>query len=139
MKNGIEILKANNIKVTPQRLGVYNIMSKGDRHYTAEDIFENVKKNFPTISLATVYAILETFKNKQLVQEIRIDFQRSSYDIKKERHHHFQCSGCKKIFDVEMPLCEALHLGEVEGHKIKEFQGYFYGLCRECISAGKRG
>ena len=132
MKNSINILKNHNIKATPQRLGVYNILFKEGRHHTAEEIYENIKKEFPTISLATVYSILEIFKEKQLVQEIRIDFHKSSFDIKRERHHHFQCKRCKKIYDIEMPCCEALNTGEVEGHRIEEFQGYFYGICKDC-------
>ena len=135
MKKGIEILKENKIKVTPQRLGVYNILLKEDRHYTADEIYEKVTKEFPTISLGTVYSILEILKNRDLVQEIRIDFQRSCFDLKKERHHHFQCKKCKKIYDVDMPHCEALEKSRVSGHKIEEFQGYFYGICKKCRSA----
>ena len=135
MKKSVEILKENNIKVTPQRLGVYNILLKGNRHYKAEEIYDKVTKEFPTISLGTVYSILEILKERGLVEEIRIDFQRSYFDVAKERHHHFQCKRCKKIYDVDMPHCEALKKGVVAGHKIEEFQGYFYGICSKCRNA----
>lgn len=138
MQNGIQILKQKNIKVTPQRLGVYNVLFKNFRHWTAEEIHEKVRKDFPTISLGTVYSILELFKSKNIIQEIRIDFQRSSFDARQEGHHHFQCRKCKKIFDVDIPLCDSLRKKETDGHLIEDFQGYFYGICRDCRNADKR-
>jgi Fur family transcriptional regulator, peroxide stress response regulator len=137
MEKTLHILKDKRIKVTPQRLGVYRALARAHGHLTAEELHARVKKDFPAVSLGTIYAILEFFAEKGLVQEIRIDFQKSCYDILRHRHHHFQCRKCQRIFDVDIPLCEALAGGEVEGHAIEEFQGYFYGTCRECLKRSR--
>ena len=104
----------------------------------AEEIFGKAKDMFPAISLATVYSVLDLLKEKKLIQEIRIDFHKSRYDKISERHHHFQCKQCGMIYDVDMPLCHNLEQSEVNGHKIEEFHGYFYGICSTCRKADNK-
>jgi len=132
MKESVKILKGSNIRITPQRLGVYKILSQEVRHLTAEEIYEKIKKRFPGVSLATVYTILELFKEKKLVQEIRIKIDKSCFEARVDRHHHFLCKKCGQIFDVDIAPCLSLEKKEVDGHLIEEHQGYFYGICRIC-------
>jgi Fe2+ or Zn2+ uptake regulation protein len=137
MEKALRVLKDRHIKVTPQRLGAYRALVRARGHLTAESLHDMVKKDFPAVSLGTIYAILENFTEKGLVQEIRIDFQKSYFDILRHRHHHFRCRKCRRIFDVDIPLCETLTGGEVDGHAVEEFQGYFYGVCRDCRKASR--
>ncbi len=137
MSSASQLLKEKNIRVTPQRIAVYKILKDTHKHLTAEEIYSKIKKMFPRISLATVYAILDFFKNKNLIQEVKIKFDKSCFDIRVEPHHHFLCKKCKKIFDVDIPPCKTLKKKEVDGHMILEFQGYFYGICKWCV--GKKG
>ncbi len=132
MKDNIAILKANDIRVTPQRLGVYDVLCSENKHLTAEGIYRKMKVKFPAISLATVYTILELYARKNLVREIRITFDKSCFDGRMDFHHHFLCKKCAKIFDVDLHPCSALQRLEVNGHLIEELQGYFYGICRDC-------
>ena len=132
MKDDIKILKENNIRVTPQRLGVYEVLCSENKHLTAEEIYRKIRVKFPAISLATVYTILELYGRKDLVREIRINFDKSCFDDRMDSHHHFLCRKCKKIFDIDLPPCTALKNSEVNGHIIQELQGYFYGICRDC-------
>jgi Fur family peroxide stress response transcriptional regulator len=127
------ILKEKDIKITPQRIGVLKILKEDTIHFTVEDIYEKSKKAFPSISLATVYSILELFKEKMLVQEIRIDFNRSRFESRLDKHHHFLCSQCGGIFDIDIPECPTLERGKVGGHAIESHHGYFYGVCKNCI------
>lgn len=132
MMQHIPILKKNNIRITPQRLLVYKILTDDKGHLTAEEIYEKVKPKLPAVSLATVYTVLELFKEKHLVNEIRIQFDKSCFEAKVDAHHHFFCRICKKIFDICMKPCHTLEKKEVEGHAIEKLQGYFYGLCKNC-------
>lgn len=131
----IKILNNKGIRITPQRLAVYRVLSE-KRHASAEEIYEEVRKEFPMMSFATVYSILELFKEKGLVDELRIDFEKSTFDIRPEHHHHFKCKICGKIYDVDIPPCETLRRAKVNGHRIEDFQGYFYGICKECNKEG---
>jgi len=136
MNETSQILRDKNIKVTPQRLSVYMAFN-GKGHLSVDEVCQRARKSVPAISLGTVYSILENFKNKGIVSEIKIDFEKSLYELKNSTHHHFLCRQCKKIFDVEMPVCSALKNCAIEGHKIEDFQGYFYGTCRDCQKDAK--
>jgi Fe2+ or Zn2+ uptake regulation protein len=132
-----ETLRGQDIKVTPQRLAVYSFLRGRKGHFSVEEIFQQVRARVPAISRGTVYAILENFTDKKLVHEIKIDFNKSLYEDAAKDHHHFLCHGCRKIFDVEMPGCSILRCKNVQGHVIESFQGYFYGICKDCQVAGK--
>ena len=129
----LSVLRDKEIKITPQRIGVLKILKEGRRHFTVEDIYGEIKKAFPSISLATVYSILELFREKMLVQEIRIDFNRSRFEPRVDKHHHFLCSRCGEIFDIDIPECPTLEKGKVGGHVIESHHGYFYGVCKNCV------
>jgi Fe2+ or Zn2+ uptake regulation protein len=127
-----QILKSKGIRLTPQRLAVYGLLKKLNRHLSAEEIYARIKQEFPGLSFATVYTILELFKNKDLVKELRIKFNKSCFELRGDPHHHFLCRRCKKIFDIDIPLCLTLKRKEASGHQIQELQGYFYGICSLC-------
>ncbi len=130
--DAIEILNNKGIRITPQRLAVYKVL-KDKCHATAEEIYEHTKKEFPMMSFATVYSILELFKEKGLAEEIKIDFNKSTFDIRTDGHHHFMCKNCGRIYDIDIPPCDTLAKGRINGHRIESFQGYFYGVCKECV------
>jgi len=131
MEKKIDVLSSKKIRITPQRLAVYSALLD-KRHATAEEIFKKVIKQFPSISFATVYSILQLFKEKSLLQEVRIDSERSTFDIRIDGHHHFKCKKCGRIYDIDIEPCSTLKRGKINGHKIENFQGYFYGICKKC-------
>ncbi len=132
MEKILQILKEKGIRVTHQRLAVYKVLCKENNHLTAEEIYEQIKPDNPVVSLATVYTILDIFKGKGLVNEIRIHFDKSCFETRVDQHHHFSCKQCGLIFDVDMKFCQGLKNKEVQGHAIESMQGYFYGTCRRC-------
>ncbi|MDD5613788.1 MAG: Fur family transcriptional regulator [Candidatus Omnitrophica bacterium] len=132
MKNTIDLLSVKKIRVTPQRLAVFDVFGP-DLHFTAESIYKKLKKQFPSISFATVYTILQMFKNRGIISESRIDFERSTFESRTDCHHHFMCKSCSKIYDIDIPPCNTLKTLKVKGFRIEDFQGYFYGTCRECV------
>lgn len=132
MHDAYRILRQKQMRATPQRLSVYEAFHGKGQHLSAEEIYQKTHQKIPGISLGTVYKILNDFKKKGLLTEIKIDFEKSLYERKEAAHHHFLCRCCGMIFDVMMPACRALNNGLVEGHSIEEFQGYFYGTCRDC-------
>jgi Fur family transcriptional regulator, peroxide stress response regulator len=132
MEKILKILKERDIRGTHQRLAVYKVLSQERRHFTAEEIYERVKPENPAVSLATVYTILDLFKGKGLVNEIRIRFDKSCFEARIDSHHHFLCKKCDSIVDVDMKVCQGLKNKEIQGHQIESMQGYFYGTCQKC-------
>ena len=111
--NIIEEFRKHNIRTTPQRLEVYNILSEESKHMSAEDIYKEVTKTFPSISLATVYSILSLLSKEKLISEIRIDFDKSYFDVRVNEHHHFLCRRCGKVIDIDIPLVLRLEKKEL--------------------------
>ena len=132
-------LKDRQIKVTPQRLSVFSALAASNSHLSAEELHNRVRENLPAVSLGTVYAILEHFKNKGLVREIKITSNKTFFEARNDPHHHFLCRVCGCVFDIDIPLCETLKQKEVEGNVIDDFQGYFYGICEGCKNGKTRG
>lgn len=134
MKQFAEILKEKGLKVTPQRLAVYSALTNTKSHPSAEDIHKMLIADNPSISLATVYKTLDSFKTAGLIKELNLCFEHSNYDADMSDHQHIVCTKCSHIFDVCYKPDKAIH-EEVEkqsGFKISDEQIVFYGICPEC-------
>ncbi len=93
-------------------------------------------KKIPTLSKTTLYNTLELFAAKGLVRALTIDPGEARYDGVIAPHHHFFCSGCGRILDLEIS-CPTGRAGELHGHRIDEVHGYFKGVCRDCLSESR--
>jgi len=87
------------LKVTPQRISVYEAIISMDDHPTAEMIRKKVAKKIPSISLGTVYKTLEAFVGKGLIKKIRTEEDVMRYDPVLEKHHHLYCQKSNTIAD----------------------------------------
>ena len=81
-------ISGSGLKVTPQRLAVYQAIMDINDHPTAEMIKSRVASKNPSISLATIYKILEAFVNKNLIRKIKTEEDVMRYDPILEKHHH---------------------------------------------------
>ncbi len=131
----VERLKRRGVVLTLQRLAVLKELAK-DMHATAEDIYRELVKRYPTISRATIYSSLDALKQSGEIQELTIRRDTNSYDFDPSNHHHFLCRDCGKIYDVEIK-CPVAEKERVKGHRVDDVQAYFYGVCRSCIEKGK--
>ncbi len=136
MKEGAGLLKEKGIVVTPQRLAVWKYIRGNQGHPCVEKVYEKVKEQFPSMSLATVYTVLETFCNAGLLHELSIRRNRACFDPRTENHHHFLCRQCNKIYDIEAE-CKIARKKCVCGHNVEDVHGYFYGVCKNCQKGGE--
>lgn len=95
----VSLLKQFNLKVTPQRLSVLKVLDK-HMHPTIDELYEEIKKENPSISLATVYKNLNTLKDEGLVVEVNVVNQKPRYDIYEHPHIHVVCQNCGYVEDV---------------------------------------
>lgn len=95
----VKLLKEHDLKATPQRLCVLKILKK-HTHPNIDELYKDVKKVYPTISLATVYKNLNTLQEQGLVVEVNVPNQKTYYDIYEEPHVHVVCSKCGHISDI---------------------------------------
>ena len=96
MKETAQLLREKVLKVTPQRIAVYNMLLGTTAHPNAEMIYKTLEPTNPTMSLATVYKTLDFFKQLGLVQELNVGESSSRYDAVVRCHPHTVCRICGK-------------------------------------------
>jgi Fur family peroxide stress response transcriptional regulator len=97
--NTREVLMANGLKVTPQRMAVLGAVMTMNTHPTADLIIEFIQKNHPNIATGTVYKILETLVDKKIIRKVKTDKDVMRYDAMKDNHHHLYCVESEIIED----------------------------------------
>ena len=131
----IQRLREKGCRVTPQRIAILRILSLSDGHPSVEKIYEQVKKEFPTTSLATVYKNVSMLKDLGEVLELSFGAESSRYDGNRpDPHPHLICNECKKIVDPDLDSLKNLSIELVEetGFRITNHRLDFFGICPEC-------
>ncbi len=95
------MLREVGLRPTRQRLALGWIMfTKGDRHITAEMLYEEALKAKVPVSLATVYNALHQFTEVGLLRQIAVDGSKTYFDTNISQHHHFYIEGENALFDI---------------------------------------
>ena len=134
MKETAQILREKGLKVTPQRIAVYNMLMNTYEHPNAEMIYKSLEPTNPTMSLATVYKTLDFFKQLGLVQELNVGEPSSRYDAVVQCHPHTVCKVCGKVEDLHMEELTDVAKKLVPGldFEVEMEQLILYGKCSAC-------
>jgi Fur family peroxide stress response transcriptional regulator len=96
-----EQLKEKGLKVTPQRVAIYEAIVNLNNHPTAENVIEYVKANHPNISVGTVYKVLDSLIENSLLKKVKTEKDIMRYDAVLSNHHHLYCVETDRIEDYE--------------------------------------
>ncbi len=138
-------LRGRGYKFTRNREAILKVLKNSDKHLSAEEIFMMLKKEVPSIGIATVYRTLELLRRSGIILKFDFGDGCSRYELsrnhnEKGEHHHLVCRKCKKVIDFDSYTEEEKELME----KIKtdlekkyefEIEDYFIrfrGICNEC-------
>lgn len=123
------------IKYSRQRECIKQFLVNRYDHPTAETVYLNVKKEFPNISLGTVYRNLSLLAELGEIQKISTGIGPDRFDGNPNPHYHFFCNQCGSVIDLEMDGIDHINIiaanqfdGEIDGHVT-----YFYGKCGDCL------
>ena len=119
-------------KYSAKREMIYEYLAGTKSHPEAEEIYLALKKENPSLSLATVYRNLSRFVAEGKAIEIAGGNHVIHFDACVAPHYHFSCEQCHRIYDVEMPAMELESdtlkaVGRVQRHEL-----VFYGICNQC-------
>ncbi|EDM23890.1 Fur family transcriptional regulator [Caminibacter mediatlanticus] len=128
MKNLKSLLENTELKITPQRLAILKELENFG-HATIEEIYENIKEIFPSISLATIYKNINALKEAGIICEICTPYK-NKYEINKGEHGHFICAKCGNIEDFELTDEMIKSIENKYPNTKKEI--YIYGVCENC-------
>ena len=106
-------------------------------HPTAEEVYQGLVNEIPTLSRTTIYNTLNFFAEKGLVKVLNLGHNETRYDLNTDQHVHFKCIKCGRIYDLYLD-CNLPENGDViDGHIIMEREVLLRGICRIC--KGKKG
>ena len=133
----IQKLRDNGHKITPQRLAIIKILVKSEAHPSVENIHIQLKKDFPTMSLATVYRNIILIKSLGEILELGFPDGGNRYDGRKPYPHpHVICIKCKKIVDPNLESLDEMkkEVALETNFKILNHRLDFFGICSHCIA-----
>lgn len=132
----IRKLRENGSKITPQRMAIAGILAKSEGHPSVEDIHEQIKKDYPTVSLATVYRNIVLIKAVGEVLELGFPDGSNRYDGNKPYPHpHVICIRCRKIVDPDLDSLDDMknEVALETRFKILNHRLDFFGICENCL------
>lgn len=133
----VEKLREQDYRITPQRLAILRILADSNGHPSAEHIFYQIKGEFPTTSLATVYKTIATLKAMGEVLELGFADDSNRYDGNNPYPHtHLICVKCRSIVDPAVEDLEILpqKVAQGVGYQLVGHQFDIYGICPSCRS-----
>lgn len=122
------------IKYSRQREMIKDFLMTRKDHPTADVVYMNVRQEYPSISLGTVYRNLTLLADKGEILRLRVGDGVDHFDADTSKHYHFVCNECGQVIDLEMDNIDSIvdiagknFDGEIQGHVT-----YFHGICEDC-------
>jgi len=131
----IEKLRARGHKITPQRLAIAELLAESRGHPNVEALYERLKTEHPSLSLATVYRNVMLMKSLGEVLEIVFPDDSNRYDGNTPYPHpHVICSRCGRIMEPDLKTLEDMTKEVIHqtDFTILSHQLLFFGICKEC-------
>jgi Fur family peroxide stress response transcriptional regulator len=130
------VCKEAGIRLTPQRIEIFKLVSAAKNHPSAEDIHQRLRSKMPTVSLDTVYRTLSTLERCGMISRVEVLDGRSRFDPNITPHHHLVCTQCKRVQDFSWPEFDRMN-PPTETEKwgsIKSCHGELRGVCNKCLA-----
>ncbi|MEE0061509.1 MAG: transcriptional repressor [Acutalibacteraceae bacterium] len=118
-----------------KREAIYNLIRNTTSHPSAEWVYNQLKPQYPNISLGTVYRNMAMFAEQGLIMSVGTVNGRERFDANTTPHAHFICNKCSAVIDLDYmqynkELDESVLLNT--GHSVEKHAMFFYGICRKC-------
>ena len=127
-----ELLREHNLKATPQRLAIVELMQIHG-HISIEELYKYVKEKFASISLATLYKNINAMIAVDFVKEIKIPYTKTKYELIKDPHSHLLCEKCNKVEDITIDLkAISQDCANNSHYQVNEASLLLSGICPSC-------
>lgn len=103
-------------------------------HPTADEVYDTISKEHPTVSRTTVYRNLQRLCETGDIQKIEVPDAADRFDITTYSHYHVKCTKCSKVADVDMEYIADIKnkITDSYGFEINGYELIFKGLCPDC-------
>jgi Fur family transcriptional regulator, ferric uptake regulator len=128
-------LREAGFRATPGRIAILELLKLASRPQSTQEIMKGLRKE--KLDQATVYRMLEAFKEKGIVRAIHLGHDHVDYELTDPKdHHHLICTKCDKVEDVQGCDLEALSKSTLKNSKnfseINQHSLEFFGICKAC-------
>ncbi|MDR3048636.1 MAG: transcriptional repressor [Elusimicrobiota bacterium] len=123
-------------RMTIQKMIVEKKVMSMKNHPCAEEVFQEIYKEHPHISKATVFRILSDLADSEKIYRLHTPYGANCFDYRTDPHYHIQCSKCESVEDIEVrdvqipqnPL-------ETNGFTVTGYTLVYEGICPHCKEA----
>jgi len=134
----VQKIRQHGHRLTPQRMAILRILADSTGHPTVEQVYEQVRAQFPMTSLATVYKTVTLLKEEGEILELSFGGESSRYDGHNPHPHpHLICIRCGTILDPDLALFNDLprEICDKYGFQMVNHRVDFFGICPACQQA----
>lgn len=128
-------LRSEGKRITPQRTAICRVLASTNSHPTANQIYEQLKLEYPSLSLATVYNTLDTLVNLGLVNILGAAGDDAvHYDADTTPHVNLACVICHRVIDLPSHYIQNLdqEVENTSSFKLLGARVMYYGICPDC-------
>ena len=126
-------------RFSKKREAIYRCLCGTQTHPTADWVYQQLRPDFPDLSLGTVYRNLAQLKDAGLIQSLGVVNGQERFDGNVSPHTHFVCTQCGAVFDLpvasDFDPCTA---ADPCGCRLTGYELVFSGVCAECCAAEKK-
>jgi len=125
-------------KRSKQRERILELLQRTGRHPTADWVYNELKEEFPNLSMGTVYRNLTVLMEQGLINKIDFGSTFDRFDANTGPHYHFICDQCGAIVDLELPVDPSLNdrVTDATPFTAQRHRIEFYGVCDRCRRSG---
>jgi Fe2+ or Zn2+ uptake regulation protein len=124
-----DLFRGRGLKITPQREAVFRALHGNDAHPTAESVHAAVTREMPSVSLRTVYGVLNDLAAMGEVLALDVGTGATRFDPNVGVHHHLVCIACGRVRDVH---AVPVDVPPVDDFTIEDAEVVFRGRCEDC-------
>ena len=122
------------MKYSRQREALLTLLKSTHFHPTADWLYQELRKDFPNISLGTVYRNLSVLSQNGDIAALNINSDKEHFDGFTHEHYHFVCNKCGSVTDINLPVPSDWDkkIEQQTGAKVDRHSFVFYGTCSKC-------
>lgn len=120
-------------RVTTQQQLIYQVITKSSHHFSVEQVYTEVKKALPRISLATVYRNLERLAERKVIGQVVIR-GKLFFERQIDEHYHVVCLSCSRVDNLDSVPASDIEsfFSRNTNYKLISHDLVLYGLCPNC-------
>lgn len=128
---------------TVQQKIIFDIVKNMRTHPSPDEVYREVHNTHPTIGRATVYRVLNKLADSGQIQKVNMPKTADRFDYRTDKHIHFYCNCCSKVFDTDIENGSDIIAGlsdqiraenhtSQQGFEISDLNIFLEGLCPSC-------